>query len=152
MHTLDDWLAEYAESHRHPLNKTLHWICVPAIVLAVLGALRALPAPATLQPFGGWAAVAAVLALGYWTRLSWRLALGMLPLLAALGYALHALDAAGPPPWLSCLVIFVVAWIGQFVGHRIEGRKPSFLKDVVFLLIGPAWLMSRLYKKLGQRY
>lgn len=51
--------------------------------------------------------------------------------------------------WLFCLIVFVVAWIGQFYGHKVEGKKPSFLKDIQFLMIGPAWLMSFIYKKLG---
>jgi uncharacterized membrane protein YGL010W len=54
--------------------------------------------------------------------------------------------------WKICLVLFVLAWIGQFVGHKIEGKKPSFFQDVVFLLIGPAWLLHFIYKKAGQRY
>jgi uncharacterized membrane protein YGL010W len=49
-------------------------------------------------------------------------------------------------------VVFAVAWIGQFVGHGIEGRKPSFLEDVKFLLIGPAWLLGDLYRRLGIAY
>jgi uncharacterized membrane protein YGL010W len=51
--------------------------------------------------------------------------------------------------WLFSIIVFVVAWIGQFYGHKIEGKKPSFLKDIQFLMIGPAWLMSFIYKKLG---
>ena len=48
--------------------------------------------------------------------------------------------------------VFVVAWIAQFVGHRLEGRKPSFLTDLTYLLIGPAWVLAKLYRKLGWRY
>jgi uncharacterized membrane protein YGL010W len=47
------------------------------------------------------------------------------------------------------VAIFIIAWIGQFYGHNIEGKKPSFLKDIQFLLIGPMWLMSFIYKKWG---
>ena len=50
------------------------------------------------------------------------------------------------------LVLFVVAWIGQFIGHKLEGAKPSFFKDLQFLLIGPAWLLSFIYKKMGIAY
>jgi uncharacterized membrane protein YGL010W len=56
------------------------------------------------------------------------------------------------PVWKICLGLFVAAWIGQFIGHKIEGEKPSFLKDVVFLLIGPAWLLHFIYKKLDIAY
>jgi uncharacterized membrane protein YGL010W len=50
------------------------------------------------------------------------------------------------------LGVFVLAWIVQFYGHKIEGKKPSFLKDVQFLMIGPAWLMHFIYKKIGISY
>jgi uncharacterized membrane protein YGL010W len=73
---------------------------------------------------------------------------GVLCLIAA--NAIVRLDVA--PLWLVSLVIFAVAWIGQFYGHKVEGKKPSFFKDIQFLLIGPAWLMHFVYKKLGIPY
>jgi uncharacterized membrane protein YGL010W len=54
--------------------------------------------------------------------------------------------------WIIALVIFVAAWAGQFYGHKVEGKKPSFLKDLQFLLIGPAWLMHFLFEKWGIKY
>ena len=56
------------------------------------------------------------------------------------------------PLWQTAIVIFVVAWIGQFVGHKIEGKKPSFFKDLQFLLVGPMWLMHFIYKRVGISY
>jgi uncharacterized membrane protein YGL010W len=50
------------------------------------------------------------------------------------------------PLFYTSLLIFVVAWVGQFYGHHIEGKKPSFLKDLQFLLIGPAWVLEKLSK------
>lgn len=147
MITLDAWLDEYSDSHRNPVNKVLHWLCVPSIVLAVLGGLAALPGP---WP-GFWAMASAALAILYWVRLSWRLALGMVPVLVAMALAVRALAAAGPPLWASCLAIFAVAWVGQFIGHAVEGRRPSFFKDVQFLLIGPLWLLAATYRALGWR-
>ena len=47
------------------------------------------------------------------------------------------------------IVAFVLAWIAQFIGHEIEGKKPKFIEDIQFLLIGPAWLLSFIYKKLN---
>ena len=48
--------------------------------------------------------------------------------------------------------VFIVAWIGQFIGHAIEGRKPSFFEDVKFLLVGPAWLLHFIYRRAGIPY
>ena len=154
MRSLDQWLAEYGDSHRNPTNKRLHWVCVPAIVLAVLGWLWSLPVPATLAglaPGVNWASLAALAALVYYATLSPRLALGMCPVLA-LGLALlAALERLAVPLWQTCLAVFVLAWIGQFAGHAVEGKRPSFFKDVQFLLIGPLWLLSAAFQRLGLR-
>ena len=56
------------------------------------------------------------------------------------------------PLWLSSIVAFVILWIMQFVGHHIEGKKPSFFKDIQFLLIGPAWVIGFIYDRLGIDY
>ena len=156
MRTLQSWLDEYGESHRHPTNKLIHWICVPLIVFAVLGLLFTLPRPdafAALGPrFGNWAMVVIVLALGWYAALSWRLALGMSLVLAALVAAEHLLVLLPWPAWWSAVAIFVAAWVGQFVGHEIEGKKPSFFKDLAFLLVGPAWLLAAAYRRVGIRY
>jgi uncharacterized membrane protein YGL010W len=155
MRTVTEWLAEYGDSHRHPTNERLHWLCVPVIVLCVLGFLWALPVPAAvarLSPWLNWATLAIGAGLAYYAALSPRLALGMLPVMAAMAWALARLDALATPLWLICAVAFVLAWIGQFVGHAIEGRRPSFFKDLQFLLIGPLWLLSFVYRRLGLRY
>ncbi|MBS0394522.1 MAG: DUF962 domain-containing protein [Proteobacteria bacterium] len=154
MRTVEDWLAEYGTSHQHPWNKVLHWICVPLIVLAVLGLLAALPVPAPLRgrPLANWASLATLAALAYYAWLSPRLAAGMLLPLALAGVALAGIAALAPPLWRTCAAIFVAAWIGQFIGHAIEGRRPSFFKDLQFLLIGPLWLLGFVYRRLGLRY
>jgi uncharacterized membrane protein YGL010W len=96
--------------------------------------------------------LAAALGLLYYLRLSAALALGTLPLLWLTFAGLEALAAQPWPLWLSCVVLFVVAWIGQFIGHAIEGKRPSFVKDLQFLLIGPLWLLGFIYRGIGIRY
>ena len=154
--TADQWFAEYGESHQNHTNETIHWSCVPVIFFCVLGLVRAIPVPATVAgaaPWFNWALPASAAVLVFYLRLSVRLAAGLLVFMAAC-YALIAWEvrACPVPLWKSSLIVFVLAWIGQFIGHKIEGKKPSFFKDVVFLLIGPAWLMSFVYRKLGLRY
>ena len=155
MRTVDQWLDEYGDSHRHPVNKLLHWICVPPIVLSVLGLLWSLPVPPLLSavsPWLNWASIVAALGIVYYLMLSPALALGIAPLIIALLEVVRWLDTLAWPLWASCLAIFVVAWIGQFIGHAIEGKRPSFFKDVQFLLIGPLWLLAFVYRALGLRY
>jgi uncharacterized membrane protein YGL010W len=155
MRTVAEWLAEYGESHRHPANERLHWLCVPVIAACVVGFLWELPVPqaaAALGPWLNWATLATAAALAYYAALSPRLAIGMAPVLVAVLALVAWLDTLPVPLWALCAVAFVVAWIGQFVGHAIEGRRPSFFRDLQFLLIGPLWLLGGVYRRLGLRY
>ena len=147
MKTIHQWLDEYQESHLNPVNKALHWICIPWIVFTVWGFLRAIPAGNDLVNASTLTAVAA---FAYYAVLSWRLALGMVPVFAAM-YAgtLWSYHGLGTVSHLWAMTgIFVLAWAGQFVGHNVEGRRPSFFKDLQFLLIGPLWLLADVYRKL----
>lgn len=159
MRKIDALLSEYGVSHQHPTNKAIHWICVPAIFFSIVGLIYSIP-PGPLEIFSpwignlaNWATMVLAMVLIYYISLSPPLALGMF-LFSALCLALANLIhiASWIPLWIICLGIFFIAWILQFYGHKIEGKKPSFLKDVQFLLIGPAWLMHFLYKNFGFAY
>lgn len=148
---LDRWLANYSEDHRNATNIAIHWICVPLILWAVIALLWAVPVPAVLGRAGLWAGVAMFLALTFYLRLSRPLGLAMLMAFGVLGLiteALYRALGALPLMWLA-LAVFVVAWIAHFVGHKIEGREPSFLTDLTYLLIGPAWLVAKIMRRLG---
>jgi uncharacterized membrane protein YGL010W len=135
--TLDAWLDEYGESHRNPVNKNIHWVCVPIIQFCVLGLLYA------ASP---WLALGLIVAaMMFYVPVSAPLAAGLL--LTSL--LMVALLSVTPHVLAVSAVLFVLAWAGQFYGHRVEGRKPSFFKDLQFLLVGPMWLMSFLYQRLG---
>lgn len=153
MRTVADWLGEYGRSHADPVNQRIHWICVPLIVLAVIGFLWSIPSPLTqVSPWLNWATVVALLALAYYAALSLALAIGMTVAFAMLFALLHALGGLPWPLWATSLAIFLGAWVGQFIGHAIEGKRPSFFRDIQFLLIGPLSLMASLYRRLGIPY
>ena len=124
---VDRLIGHYAESHRHPTNVLIHWICVPIIVWCSLALLW------VIHPL--LAASAAVFSLGYYLRLSWQFAVAM----------------AAYPGWIA-LALFVITWVFQFVGHNIEGKKPSFLEDLQYLLVGPIFLLGKLFRRLGLGY
>jgi uncharacterized membrane protein YGL010W len=140
--SIDAMLAKYAASHRHPVNEIIHMVCVPAIVFALLGLVWA------IHPLA--AAALALASLLYYFSLSPPLAAGMLLMAGAMLALLYAL----PPGlvWRLSAAVFAIAWIGQFVGHRIEGKKPSFFDDIRFLLIGPLFVLGFLYRRLGVAY
>jgi uncharacterized membrane protein YGL010W len=155
MRSITHWLSEYGQSHANPANKLLHWICVPLIVFAVMGLLWSIPVPGALASRSlwiNWSTLVVVLALVYYAVLSPALALGVAVAFAILFAMLNAIASLPLPLWATSLAIFVIAWIGQFVGHGLEGKRPSFFKDVQFLLIGPLWLIAALYRWLGISY
>jgi uncharacterized membrane protein YGL010W len=156
MRTAIQWLDDYGDSHRNHTNKALHWICVPVIAWCVLGLLWSLPFPTgirSLHPAANWGSIAVLAALIYYALLSIPLALGAIPLLIAFLWSIDWLDRSSAVPlWSICVSAFVVAWIGQFIGHAIEGKRPSFFKDVQFLMIGPLWLLADVYRRLGIRF
>lgn len=154
MRRLESWLSEYGESHQNALNKKIHWICVPTIFFSITGLLYAVKIPGNPDGFAFNLAipVLALVAL-YYFRLSFPIGVGMLLFGIACLCMAWVLESFLPLPlWASCLILFAAAWVGQFYGHSVEGKKPSFLKDIQFLLIGPAWLMHFLLKDWGIRY
>jgi len=149
MKTARNWLDEYSTSHQHPANRKVHYICVPAIVLSFLCALKAVPVGNVwINP----ASVITVAALAYYFMLSKRLAVGLTIALAFFyAAALGLQNLTGHDFIWVAVEIFIIAWIGQFAGHYIEGARPSFFKDLQFLLIGPMWEMAHFYELVGIR-
>ena len=135
-------LEQYAESHRNHINEVIHFVCVPAIMWTLLGVLWAIHPVLAL--------LVSVIALSYYFYLSTQFGWGMLTVNVGMLLALYML----PPAWVLpvCLTVFVVAWVFQFIGHHIEGKKPSFFDDLRFLLIGPLFVLGFLYRKLHITY
>lgn len=136
---IDTLLAKYSESHLNHTNEIIHFVCVPVIVFTLLGILWWIH----------WSVAMAVtvVSLLYYIKLSKPFAAGMAVMSAVMLAILALLPAAVVLP-LS-LAIFVLAWIGQFIGHKIEGKKPSFFDDLRFLLIGPLFVLSFLYRRFN---
>lgn len=147
---MQQWLDEYGSHHKNSINKIIHWICVPLIFFSVVGILYAVKLPYTVFEFKlNLAVFALVFLMLYYQKLSVSLSFGMFLFCIACLFFCNLIEINGYKLWLISIVIFVIAWIGQFIGHKIEGQKPSFTDDLQFLLIGPAWLMSFIYEKLG---
>ena len=153
MKTAKEWFDEYAVSHQNSTNQFIHYLCVPPIFFSVIGLLMSVPSSYLEDTIGmnnplleNWAVVVGIfisifyLRLGFWYFVKMFFFIFM----AILGNF-----------WLSnqvnllyaSLIIFIIAWIGQFYGHHIEGKKPSFAKDLQFLLIGPLWVIRKLISK-----
>ncbi|MBX3017470.1 MAG: DUF962 domain-containing protein [Bdellovibrionaceae bacterium] len=134
--TLQNWLDEYGVSHRNRRNVLIHKVCVPAIFWSLLGFFFGLPY--VVAHAVGYTIILA--GLVFYARLGAK-AFGLMLIVVSLClFSYQLLIANEAPLWQISLGVFVVAWIGQFIGHKIEGRKPSFFQDLQFLLIGPLWV------------
>jgi uncharacterized membrane protein YGL010W len=153
MKTAQQWFDEYAVSHQNETNQRVHYICVPIIFFSVIGLLMSIPNTFLESTFGlhnplveNWAAVVGVIISFFYLRLGFWYFIEMLFVLLLciignfwLGNNVSLLYAS--------IIIFVLGWVGQFWGHKVEGKKPSFAKDLQFLLIGPLWVIQKIRKK-----
>ena len=150
MRTYNQWMDEYGVSHQNHTNQLIHKICVPLIMLTVVGFLWCIPTPALFAsvPFLNWATIFVAACLCFYLTLNLVQFFGMIIQTFIMCFICHNLYQAGILlPF--CIIVFVLAWIGQFWGHKIEGKKPSFLQDLAFLLIGPLWVTRFFYRKIG---
>ncbi len=136
---LDQLIAHYALSHQHPTNEAIHCVAVPVIMLTLLGLLYA------IHPFVFALFLAA--SFVYYARLSLRVLILMV-IWSALLTALIVL--MGDLRILICITLFILAWIAQFVGHKIEGRKPSFFEDLQYLWVGPLFVARVVMARYGK--
>ena len=158
MKTIHDWFDEYGQSHQNKTNKIIHWICIPLIFWSIIALLSLIP-----QQFikiGGeynflhFGTIVIILGLFFYLRLSFKIFLGMFIFSLYVLLDVYFWDTVFGRDVLMYLAIsiFIFSWILQFYGHKIEGKKPSFVKDIQFLLIGPAWLLGYIYKKIGIKF
>ncbi len=140
---VDTLLQHYGLSHTHPVNEVIHFVAIPAIMLSLNGLLFAVHPALVLLLIAG--------SLVYYARLSWPFTLCMLLLSSLMLALVDAMDAAGVLVQ-SSVGIFVVAWIFQFIGHHLEGKKPSFFEDLQYLLVGPLFVLSKAFERLGVRW
>ena len=160
MKTASEWFDEYSVSHQNATNKTIHYIFVPLIFFSVIGLFASIPiggvspnVPSFFFPYTHAGSILVAVGLIFYLRMSPSIFAGMLLISVPSLWGNHWLEShLNVPLWLCSGAIFVISWIFQFVGHQIEGAKPSFLKDLQFLLIGPAWILGKLYRNLGIPY
>ena len=153
MKTAQQWFDEYAVSHQNETNQFIHYICVPAIFFSVIGLLMSIPTTFLENLLGlynplleNWAVVVGLFISIFYFRLGFWYFIKMILLILVSIIGNYWLSSFGNLAMIS-FAIFVVAWIGQFYGHKVEGMKPSFIKDLQFLLIGPLWVIEKIVGK-----
>jgi uncharacterized membrane protein YGL010W len=142
MRRVDQLLAHYGESHLDPRNGAIHCVAIPLIMVSLVGLMY------SLHPWIAYAFLAA--SVVYYARLgSWVFLATMAVVSLVTVGVVQSLGSAVLP---VSVAIFVVAWIAQFVGHKIEGKKPSFFEDLQYLWVGPLFVLAKLFVKLGVRW
>ena len=151
MKTQQQWFDEYAVSHQNKTNQLIHYICVPAIFFSIIGMLMSINTSFLRNILKlenplieNWGFFAIILVLVFYFRLSFKSFILML-LFSVFCIVSNYYLSKSLPLFYTSIIIFAIAWIGQFYGHHIEGKKPSFLKDLQFLLIGPAWVFKKMF-------
>ena len=135
---IDILLNHYGASHQNPRNEIIHFVAIPLTMLSLCGLLFA------LHPLVAYIFIA--VSMVYYARLSWVFFTAMAiwsALIIALIYAM------GTHVLVWSVTIFICAWIAQLIGHKIEGKKPSFFEDLQYLWVGPLFVLSKLLHKLG---
>lgn len=160
MKNMQTWFDEYGESHQNGTNKLIHWICVPSIFFSLIGLLSLIPhdflnsfASIGVAPYLHFGTLLIIVGIVFFVRISIPMAIGMIFVSSLVLFLVKKVNLIWPDNagWIF-FSIFAIAWVGQFIGHKIEGKKPSFFDDLKFLMIGPAWLLGFIYKKLGISY
>jgi uncharacterized membrane protein YGL010W len=153
MRQIEFLLNEYGESHKNKTNIIIHVVAVPSIYFVTLALIWSIPTPDFLDYFDvTWAHVLVIPTLYYYFRLSGPIGAAMTLLSIVSLFGIKLLASLNISVWQFSIILFVVMWILQFIGHDIEGKKPSFLKDLQFLLIGPAWWWVHWLKRLNINY
>lgn len=149
------WLERYERDHTHAVNRALHWMFIPVVVVSVVGLLWSVPVPAVLRdasPILNWGTFFLMAAVVYYFILSIALALGLLPFVMFVAVTVGWLDNLPTPLWLVSTAAFAVAGAGLLVGHAFERRRVSLFSDLNFLMIGPLWILASIYQRLRIPY
>jgi len=152
--SIDRWFESYSGDHRNDTNQLIHVFAVPAILWSVVALLWCIPMFGTLFRNGVWAGLAMFASWVFYNRLSRPIGYGMLVVFFVMGCICRLIEQRYGLQTLlyAAIAVFVVAWIAQFIGHKIEGKKPSFFTDLIYLMIGPIWVLSKFYRKMGWKY
>jgi len=153
MREIERLINHYGESHQNKTNVLIHAIAVPSIFFVTLGLLWSIPTPEFMTTMKvTWAHVFIIPSLYYYFKLSGPIGAAMtLMCIAAVG-GIKLLEMYNISVWQFSLVLFVLMWVLQFVGHKIEGKKPSFFEDLRYLLVGPAWWWVHWLKRMNIHY
>jgi uncharacterized membrane protein YGL010W len=150
MSDTDNWLARYEQTHTNLRNGVVYWTAVPMVVIGTVGLLWSLPVPAEffkISPLLNWGSTFLMVTAVYYFLISVPLAIGLLPFLVGIA-SIHLWLPGSPLPAFGVSASLVLAGIvGLALGRA--GRIRSVMLDLQLMMIGPAWLLSLMYRRFG---
>lgn len=152
MNETDGWLHRYEETHSDLTNPAVYWAAVPMVVLGTVGLLWSLPIPDAffeISPLMNWGTAFLMATAVYYFIISVSLAIGMLPFIIGVAGINMWLDGSDFSLLRVSIGLLLAGIIGLWLGHRNQNSIRPVLDDLQFMMIGPAWLLSVLYKRIG---
>jgi len=152
MSETDGWLKLYEDTHQDLTYPVIFWAAVPMVVLGTVGIMWTLPIPDEffdISPLLNWGTAFLMAAAVYYFIISVSLAIGMLPFFIGIAAIQTWLVQSDFSPLRVSIGLFVAGVIGLWMGHRNKSSLRPVLQDLQLMMIGPAWLLSVLYRRIG---
>jgi len=152
MNETDGWLRQYEETHGDLTNPVAYWAAVPMVVLGTVGLLWSLPIPDAffeISPLMNWGTAFLMATAVYYFIISVSLAIGMLPFVVGIAGINMWMEGSDFSLLRMSIGTLLAGIIGLWLGHRHQTGIRPVLHDLQFMMIGPAWLLSVLYKRMG---
>jgi uncharacterized membrane protein YGL010W len=147
---IDNWLARYEQSHQSLRNPVVYWASIPMVVLGLTGLLWTLPVPVEFQeisPLLNWGSAFLMVTAIYYFIISLSLAIGLLPFLLGLASIQMWLTTSGFSALAISVGLLVAGTVGLALGRG--GALGPLVQDLQLIMIGPAWLLSVLFRRFG---
>ena len=148
----DRWLSDYGDSHADIANPGIYWLSVPILVLGTVGILWSLPIPeefVRISPILNWGSAFLMAAMVYYFIISISLAIGMLPFVAGVSAVQYWLVDSSVSLGRISSGMIVASIVGLYLGHHNKGGMKAVLHDIQLMMIAPAWMLARIYRRLG---
>lgn len=141
MQNISVLIKNYAKSHKHPINENIHIFAIPAIMFSIFGILAAIDYLVVI--------VFIIFSLMFYLKLSMK-AFYLMTVWSLINmlFVYFLFDNI----LLISVVTFILGWTIQFIGHFIEGKKPSFFEDIKYLLIGPLFVFENILSRFGWKW
>lgn len=160
---VEEHFALLSRYSAHPGNRALQYLFIPVFSFAILGLVWMIPFPEIgflkrhgYHIFLNWGSIFIAVVVYYYLRLAPTLSYAVLLSIGVFSFLIVQLEYVerdgGPAAWLVFLVLLVLSFLILWFGKSPEKEKMPFAHFLKLLLIGPIWLWSFVFKRMGWPY